>query len=247
MKQINICVLGLLVAASLPAQADEFSLGAAVLMTSNPYVGSQDQVFPVPVLGYEGEHGYFRGLAGGVYLWNDDHHTLSVNAYYLPLHFKPGDSDDDAMKQLDKRRSTLMAGMGYRYKHPVLGQLRLEISGDTLNNSNGVLGDMGYLYPMVIGDWRIIPGAGVTWASGNHNDYYYGVSANESARSGLAQYQLGSNWTPYLELTVNYQINDNWRSFLSARGMAFSSEVKDSPMVSDNYSGLLMIGASYIF
>ncbi|CAK9884181.1 MAG: MltA-interacting protein [Candidatus Erwinia impunctatus] len=105
-------------ATSLSVQADEFSLGAAALMTSNPYVGSKDQVFPVPVLGYEGEIGYFRGLTGGIYLWNDEVNTLSINAYYLPMYFKPADSDVNAMKRLDKRRSTLMAGVGYRYKNP---------------------------------------------------------------------------------------------------------------------------------
>lgn len=246
MKQLKICVLGLLVAATA-SHANEFSLGAAALVSSNPYVGSQDQVLPIPVVGYEGEHGYFRGLGGGVYLWNDEHHTLSINAYYLPLSYKPKDSDDGAMKQLNKRRSTLMAGMGYRYKDPILGQIRLELAGDTLNNSDGILGDIGYLYPLVMGEWRITPGAGVTWASGNHNDYYYGVNASESARSGLAQYQPGNSWTPYLELSANYRINDNWRAFISARGMALPSEVKNSPMVSDSVASMLMAGASYVF
>ncbi|CAK9884182.1 MAG: MltA-interacting protein [Candidatus Erwinia impunctatus] len=121
------------------------------------------------------------------------------------------------------------------------------MSGDTLDNNDGLLGDMTYLYPIVAGDWRITPGAGVTWASRNYNQYYYGISAHESGRSGFAQYQPGSSWTPYLELTVNYRFNSNWRGFFSARGMALSSEVKDSPMVSDNYSGLLMTGVSYVF
>jgi outer membrane protein len=246
MKQLKILSLGLLCTA-MSAQADEFSLGVGAMVTASPYVETQARVLPVPVLGYEGEHGYFRGLAGGVYLWNDERHTLSVNAYYLPLQYDPDDSDNGAMKRLDKRRSTLMAGMGYRYKHPGLGQLRLEISGDTLNNSNGILGDIGYLYPITLGAWRLAPGAGVTWTSGNHNDYYYGISASESARSGLAQYQPGSSWTPYVEMSVNYRFNENWRAFFIARGIALSSEVRNSPMVSDDVSGMLMTGASYVF
>lgn len=246
MQKLTVMSLGLL-CASTAALADEFSLGAAALVASSPYVETQARVLPVPMLGYEGEYGYFRGLAGGVYLWNDGHHTLSANAYFQPLGFDPDDSDSHAMKRLDKRRSTLMAGIGYRYKHPVLGQLRLEISGDTLNNSNGVSGDVGYLYPIDLGDWRLTPGVGVTWASANHNNYYYGISARESARSGLAQYRPGSSWTPYIEMAINYRINENWRAFFSARGIILSSEVRDSPMVSDDFSGMLMTGGSYMF
>ncbi len=246
MQQLRVLSLGLL-CTTMVAQASEFSLGVAALGTASPYVETGARVLPVPMLGYEGEYGYFRGVAGGVYLWNDDHHTLSVNAYFMPLGFDPDDSDSQAMKQLGKRRSTLMAGIGYRYKHPVWGQLRLEISGDTLNNSNGVLGDIGYLYPINLGDWRLTPGAGVTWSSANHNDYYYGIRANESARSGLGQYQPGSSWTPYIEMSINYRINENWRAFFSARGIALSSEVRDSPMVSKAFSGMLMTGGSYVF
>ncbi|ALQ47394.1 MULTISPECIES: MipA/OmpV family protein [Enterobacteriaceae] len=246
MKRLKILSWGLLCTA-MSAKADEFSLGVAAMVVASPYVKTQARVLPVPVLGYEGEHGYFRGLAGGVYLWNDEHHTLSVNAYYLPFQYDPDDSDNDAMKRLDKRRSTLMAGMGYRYKHPVWGQLRLEISGDTLNNSNGILGDIGYLYPITLGAWRLAPAAGLTWTSGTHNDYYYGVSASESARSGLTQYQPGSSWTPYVEMSVNYRFNENWRAFFIARGTALSSEVSNSPMVSEEFSGMLMTGVSYVY
>ena len=32
-------------------------------------------------------------------------------AYYDPTHFKPGDSDSHALRRLDKRKSTMMAGL----------------------------------------------------------------------------------------------------------------------------------------
>ncbi|WP_127959062.1 MipA/OmpV family protein [Serratia microhaemolytica] len=247
MKSLKLSVLALVTVAALPAQANQFAVGAAVVVSPSPYAGDQDRVLPIPMVSYEGEHAYFKGLTGGVHVWQNEQHRVSVNAYYLPLSFKPDDSDIYAMKRLDKRNATLMAGLLYRYTHPTLGVVRVDIGADTLNNSNGVLGDIGYLYRFNFGQWGVTPGIGVTWASSNHNEYYYGVSGAESMRSGLAQYQPGSSWTPYIELSVGYRINQNWSAFLAARGMALPKEVKDSPMVDSSVSGTLIAGFNYAF
>ena len=58
-------------------------------------------------------------------------------------------------------------------------------TGDTLNNSNGLVGDVTYLYKFNLDALTLVPGVGVMWNSKNQNKYYYGVSANESRRSGL--------------------------------------------------------------
>jgi outer membrane protein len=62
---------------------------------------------------YEGDNFWFRGLGGGYYLWNDNADKLSVMAYYDPMHFKPGDSDNNQLRRLDKRKSSMMAGLSY--------------------------------------------------------------------------------------------------------------------------------------
>lgn len=66
----------------------------------------------MPVIDYEGDDFYFRTLTAGYYLWKDQENQLSIMGYYTPWGYRPGDSDDDRMKRLDKRRGTLMAGSG---------------------------------------------------------------------------------------------------------------------------------------
>ncbi|SVK53275.1 MltA-interacting protein precursor [Acinetobacter baumannii] len=85
------------------------------------------------------------------------------------------------------------------------------------------------------------------WNSKNQNKYYYGVSANESRRSGLDSYTPSDSWAPYLELSANYQINKSWNAFFVGRYVKLSDEVKDNPMVDKSYTGLLMTGVSYTF
>ncbi|WON78913.1 MipA/OmpV family protein [Serratia sp. UGAL515B_01] len=228
------------------AQAGNFSLGAAALVTPEPYRGYKTKVYPVPIINYEDDNFYFRSLTAGYYLWNDRQNKLSLTAYYLPQYFKPGDSDDERMKRLDRRRSTLMAGLAYSH-NAEWGTIRTVLSGDTLNNSNGMLGDAAYLYRFAPDNWTFVPGIGVTWSSKNHTKHYYGVSENESQRSGLDSYEPGNSLAAYMELTANYKFNQNWNAFVTGRYIRLSNEVKDSPMVDKSYTGIVLTGVSYSF
>ncbi|MFI8416933.1 MipA/OmpV family protein [Serratia sp. NPDC078593] len=248
-KKTQLKTLAIIVTAMMgthSAQAGTWSLGASALVSPDPYRGYQTRVYPVPVINYEADDFYFRTLTAGYYLWNDRENKLSVMAYYSPLHYKPGDSDDDRMKRLDKRRGTLMAGVAYSHNAD-WGTIRATFSGDTLDNSNGLIGDVAYLYKFNFDTWSLTPGVGVTWNSKNQNKYYYGVSDHESRRSGLNSYTPDDSWAPYLELTANYQINNAWNTFVMGRYIQLSDEIKDSPMVDKSYTGVLWTGVSYSF
>lgn len=88
------------------------------------------------------------------------------------------------MKQLDKRRGTLMAGLDY-FHSASWGILRTSVVADTLGYSDGYLWDNTYLYRFELGDWSLTPGVGVTWSSERLNRYYFGISGKEASRSGL--------------------------------------------------------------
>jgi hypothetical protein len=60
------------------------------------------------------------------------------------------------------------------------------------------------------GGLTLTPGIGVQYSSENYNDYYYGVSKNESRRSGLKTYGADDGWDPYLELTASYNFLGDW-------------------------------------
>lgn len=253
MSKTNIKAMSTLAALSVAflgsintAQADSWSLGAAVAVSPNPYRETTTKVMPLPMINYESDTFYIRGLSAGYHLWNSDSDTLSLNVIYSPMHFDPDDSNNNQMRRLDKRRSTLLAGTGYTHRDS-WGMIRTQISADVLNNSNGWVGDAAYLYAFNMDALRIVPGIGMRWSSKKQNDYYYGVSSSESRRSGFDRYEAGSSWSPYLELTTRYQINQSWSAFVSGNYTRLSNTVKDSPMVSKSFSTSAMIGASYTF
>ena len=235
MTKLKLLALGILAAtAASTVQAEsQWTVGAGAGVINSPYKQYDRDVYPVPVVTYEGDNFWFRGLGGGYYLWNDTADKLSIMAYYDPTHFKPGDSDSNALRQLDKRRSSLMAGLSYVH--------------NTLDNSNGFIWDLAWLYRYTNGAVTLTPGIGVQYSSENYNDYYYGVSKAESRRSGLKSYSADDGWDPYLELTASYNFLGDWNVYGTGRYIRLSDEVKDSPMVDKSWSGIFSVGVTYKF
>ena len=248
MNRIKLLALGVLIATSATAvQAEsKLTLGAGVGIVEHPYKQYDHDVYPVPVINYEGDNFWFRGLGGGYYLWNDGTDQLSVMGYWSPMYFKPGDSDNSQLRRLDKRKSTVMAGVSWMH-HTQYGSLRTMLSGDTLDNSNGIVWDTAWVYRYTNGGLTLTPGIGVQWNSENQNQYYYGVSHHESAKSGLRSYDPNSSWNPYLELSANYRFAGSWSVYGTARYTRLSDEITDSPMVDKSWSGLLSTGITYTF
>ncbi|EBJ0967221.1 MipA/OmpV family protein [Salmonella enterica] len=224
----------------------KFTLGAGVGVVEHPYKDYDTDIYPVPVIDYESAHFWFSGLEGGYYLWNDETDKLSITAYWSPVYFKPGDSNDRHLRRLDKRNSTMMAGMTYVH-NTQSGFLRTTLAGDTLDKSNGIVWDLAWLYSYSTGRLTLTPGIGVEWNSKNQNKYYYGISRKESTHSGLRNYTPNDSWSPYLEMSANYNFLGNWNVYGLARYTRLSDEITDSPMVDKSWSGLLSAGITYTF
>lgn len=249
MSKFKLAALAVMTVVSIgTAQAEnKWTLGAGVAVVENPYKQYDNDIYPVPVINYEGDNFWFRGLGGGYYLWNDESDKLSLTAYYSPLYFKPKSSDNSQLRQLDRRRSTGMAGLSYIHNTAQYGFLWTSLAGDVLDNSNGIVWELAWLYRHTNGALTLTPGIGVEWNSDKQNQYYYGVSGTESRRSGLRSYDSNSGWNPYLELTANYRFLGDWSVYGSARYTHLSDEITDSPMVDKSWSGVISGGVTYSF
>lgn len=233
---------------STGALAGEWSLGASILAQSTPYKGvkAEDYITPLPVISYEGDNFYFHTLTAGYYVWKDKENTLSLDAYYYPQFFHPKENDDANMRQLRRHRDTVMAGVTYQHNAD-WGTLRSIASTDILGVSDGSRIDGAYLYPFSGDNWTLKPGIGLIWNSKKQNQYEYGVTHKESRESGLAAYQPGDSWSPYIELSGDYQFTDKWSMFALARVERVPSAIQDSPMVNKSVSSLIWTGITYTF
>ncbi|MEQ0188803.1 MipA/OmpV family protein [Klebsiella sp. CN_Kp098] len=247
-------LLALALVATLPATALAAgndilpdSIGLSALMTPSPYKRTDADIWPVPIINYDNDTVFVHGLSAGAWLWKDRRDQLSVNLYYSPLHFNPDDSDDRQVSQLNKRRSTLMGGLGWRHHTDGWGTIRTELAADLLGNSNGLVGDAAWLYPWTRGNWSLVPGIGVTWDNANTARYYYGISQDEAARSGLKAGSPGSSWSPYVELSATWRFAPRWSAFVTGRYTHLATGIQDSEMVDGTGTGMLWTGVTWAF
>ena len=124
-----------------------FNLGLGGTFSTSEYRGVERLGTALPILGYEGDMLYLRGLSGGVHLFKNENNELNVQLSYLPQHFYASWSDSNAMRKLDDRYSTAMAGLNYLLRTE-LGILAATLSTDVLGVNNGVTADASYSYPI---------------------------------------------------------------------------------------------------
>ena len=207
--------------ASVSSYLAGFNAGIGGSWTSNEYKGmSSDGTF-LPLIGYEGEQFYLRGVSGGLHLFKNEWFEFNVQLSYLSQHFYAGNSDSWAMRRLDDRYSSMLAGLNARLLSPY-GILSVTGSMDVLGYSNGVIVDGNHSYPIVLGRLSVIPTVGVQWYDANYTDYYYGVDFGESRRSGLSEYDPSGSVAPYGQVTARFGFTENWSAFASFRALSWT-------------------------
>lgn len=245
-----VCMAVLLcpVAAAAEGGADDLDLrlGVGARVSTSEYKGEGAGFSPIPLIDYEGEYVFVRGLTAGAYLYKDDASALSLNLSYLSQGFDAADNDERAMRRLDDRDSSMLAGVAYSLKTE-WGVTELSFSADVLGVSDGFIADASYAYPFKLSFLKLKPVAGVEWTSGDYNDYYYGVDSGESLRSGLGRYDAGSGFSPYLGLSAKIGLTDNLDLMLGAKTKWLSEEITDSPMVDRDAKHSFTAGFTYSF
>ena len=246
-RWVIVSCIGVMMAAPLQAQSAEISLSAGGAVVSSEYRGVSALGYPMPLVNWDDERFYVKGLGAGAYLWKSATTKLSTGLEYLPAHFRPHDSDNAAMKQLDKRYSSMLAFAACEYFSSDWGNLRFKVAADVLDNSGGFLADISYSNPVELGAVILTPAVGVLWTSADYNDYYYGVSAGESLRSGLASYEADGGFSPFASLRVDFALSPHWGLYAIASSMLLSEEIRDSSMVDEDVKLGIGGGISYKF
>ncbi len=223
-----------------------FNTGIGASLRTSEYKGIDSLGSPLPLLGYEGNLLYLRGLSGGVHVFKNRYHEFNVQLSYLPQHFYASWSDNDRMKRLDDRYSSLMAGLNYTLRSRY-GLASATLSTDVLGVNNGVTADVSYSYPLRFENIIVMPSVGMQWTDSNYNDYYYSVSSSESRKSGLKEYSPESAFSPYAGLTVRMALTDSWSVLVNGKALFLGSEVTDSPMVERSTTYSFNAGLLYAF
>ncbi|WP_299186539.1 MipA/OmpV family protein [uncultured Psychrobacter sp.] len=232
---------------NLPADQDaELSVGVNVMALKSAYdLDDNTEVRVLPGVFYDNNKIYARGAQAGAYIINDGTNQLSAYAQLAGMEFDPDDANG-ALQGLDKRKASAAAGLTYLRRTPI-GGLRGQIATDVLDRSDGTFGRLTYLAKYRKDKLTVYPSIGIEWNNEDYNEYYYGVSDEESARTGVDSYSPDSSFNPYINISANYDFNERWAGFANQSLSYLSDEQYDSPMVDSRTESRTTLGLLYKF
>lgn len=223
----------------------QWMLGGGGRFSTSPYK-AYTSWSPAPLLGYEGEYVYVRGLEVGIKVFSRPWLELSAFGAYDPTSFHTRYTDNRQLKKLDERYESALAGVAARVNLP-FGVLRAKVAADVLGHSGGWLAEAGYGYRWQWGALEVSPSAGLRWYSSRYQEYYYGVSATESARSGLRRYDPESGLDPYAGLRLGYSLAEHWNILGGVDAALLNSQIQNSPMTDKGMRLTTYLGVVYMF
>ena len=247
-KFLGTCIV---IIPALTMAQEDLSVGVGVMARSGLYKDENTQFSPIPMINWDSERFFIKGTELGIHMLNKESaHALDAKIYYSPFMFDPDESDSAQMKRLSKRESTAMAAVEYRYKinQGNAGIVHIKLAGDILSKSDTLLVETGYTYPIHVSEkLTITPNAGLTWYNKKHNNYYFGVSEQESIDSGIQQFETKDSFEPHIAVAMRYKFNNHWSALGTVKHSFTSSKVKDSPIVDQSSVTMGMAAIQYSF
>ncbi|WP_158100630.1 MipA/OmpV family protein [Neiella marina] len=226
-------------------EQSSFKIGVGAAHSSKAYLGYDERQSVIPLIEYNNPHIYVEGFELGYKIIEDQQNRWSV--------FIGASSDEfDASKSrklraFDDRDMSAMLGTRYRHANS-WGVIDAKVAFDVSDKSDGSMASVSYGYPVQATDnWMIMPRGFVKMMDSDYANYYYGVSEEEARTIGATAYQPGSAIKYGVELISTYQLNQDWQINAGARLQMLDSDLRDSPMVSDDNEATIFTGVTYRF
>lgn len=204
-----------------------WALGPGIIVSPRPFVGSEPQIFPVPVFELDYGRWFVQGIRGGYRVVDSEKLTVNALASVQFAGLEPGDSP--FLEGMAERGPSMDGGVELTYRSRPVG-FRLSAVTDVLGRSNGQEVGAQAVTGAPLGPVLVLAGIGPRWVSGNRVDYYYGVRPSEATAVRPA-YQGGSTLGWDLGVTGLVRFDSGLSLFLLLNREAFGSEIRESPIV----------------
>jgi outer membrane protein len=242
---------------TVPAQAQEnawrVSVGGGVV-SAPKFPGSDSQrIHALPFV--SASYGRFfiggdpvAGSAGGIglNLYRDSHWTLGA-ALSADL-ARRKESDDPRLTGLGDVERTASAGLGARYTYDWF-TVRARVATDILGRDQGTLArlDMSGRY-RASDRLSFSAGPGLTWANDRYMRTFFGVDAEQNARSGLPQFEARSGVERVrFSARAGYRLARHWGLGAFASYSKLRNDAAASPITEDRSQYVVGAFVTYRF
>ncbi|WP_105190082.1 MULTISPECIES: MipA/OmpV family protein [unclassified Pseudoalteromonas] len=232
---------------------------------SNPLHGGDNvHLYLVPDVAYYTDTWYLDNNQVGYTFVNQDEHVLSAiteinpeTRFFVDWHpsnvfaLQAGSSsllaDSPArvrVDELDTRRWAFDAGFEYHY-FTGIGQFQAKALADVSDVYRGWRAQASWRWGYRIGQWVLEPNIGINYSSSEQNDYFYGLSREETG--GYGAIVVGSSIQPYAKIDVSYLVDEHNALRMHFGYIDYHTQAEASPLFKDSSSLTLFIGVKHLF
>jgi outer membrane scaffolding protein for murein synthesis (MipA/OmpV family) len=222
----------------------EIVLGAGALYEPT-FEGAKDHetsALPYFSITYDDTYSFgVEGLSAKLY----DGEALGLTAK-IGYDFGREEADDPHLAGLGDIEGGATLGFSVDYE---AGPLELYADLErSFGDGDGVVGKFGAEVSRPVGQVLLGANLSATWADDNHMQNYFGVTAGQSASSGLATYEAGAGFKRVdLELSAAYMLSENWMLQGQIGIGELVGDAADSPIVQDTTQISAGIFVAYTF
>ena len=230
-----------------------FTVGAGAGYAPD-YEGGDDYEFiPIPIA--RAQKGHRFGELLGLHVTSNllDSNRWSLGPSY---NFRQGynNIDNERVDALTDRGNShelgLKGGYQFSFKKERSLDLAFEVLGDVSSGHEGFLFTPSVVFAMpFFTRWELGLGADVTYASGNYMSHFFSVNAEDSARSGLKNYDADADFKDAAaHVSLTYEWSKKWHIHAFAEYKRMLGDAEDSPVVDDEgeeNQGFGAIGITY--
>lgn len=223
---------------------DHITIGVGGLYAP-AYQGADDYRFqPLPMVDVKWGR-FFVNLQDGIgaNLFDSEHVTVGVGL--TPVGGYRAKDAPDGIGKL----SLGLGGRGFVKLRQGGFEATLGATKIITGNTEGAIADASLAYPIKASDkLMLIPSIGTTWGDRKHNTRYFGVTAAQSAASGLPQYRAGSGLVDAkAELAVIYRLTDRIGVMAMGGLSSLLGDAKDSLIVYHKTRPYGVLAVTYSF
>ena len=150
---------------------DHLTIGAGVFLQADPFLGSDDQVYPLPYVSARAGAFYIEATEAGLSTELDDDGDVSVDGFVI------------ARWTSGQDREKLTADAGARLSlDTAIGRFSIEHRRDITGEFSGGESIVRWTGALRTGSVSFLPGMQLSWLDRRTADYMYGISAAQIAR-----------------------------------------------------------------
>jgi len=223
---------------ALAVPEKDWGIAAGFRIAKIPYPAQEEQVTDfIPLMFYDGDLLFIRGLTGGIKLYNKDQWQFSLIARYRYF-------DIPAEFQNLIRGNSLDFGGQAKYRLTDKLETNLEIMSD---NDSRLYSALDARYKWESGSWELLPYATLRYKSADFNNHYYGLDGfpKPSNPANSINNKIGSGFDLTLGSEVRYHVISNLYLLGRAQLTTLDSDTRSSATIKNGTHGEVYIGFAF--